>query len=108
MPVDLLLRVRKEAQQNTTGRAALSRSRIQTRIRTVRGGRPEDQQYWKLERPSRRSIIEQGEESLLGLPATLVETGGKGSRMFSHATRRTVRAQTEKANVVKVQAAVHR
>lgn len=109
LPVDLLLRIRKEAQVDATGLSDLSRSRITTRVHTIRGGDAADLQYWKADRPSRRSIIDQAESSLLTLPPAIVETGGaRSTLMVKHATRRTVRELTRKANVVKVQSAVNR
>jgi|GEM_PF-4209148 len=108
MAVDLLLRERKEAQKDTTGRADLSRSQITTRIRTIRGSTPEARQYWKVGRPSRRAIINQADESMLELPSILVETGAKGSLVISRTSRRTVRILTRAANVVRVQATVNR
>lgn len=109
LPVDLLLRIRKEAQKDATGLSDLSRGRITTRVRTIRGGAASDRQYWKVSRPSRRSIIDKAESSLLTLPPAIVETGGaRNTLMAKHASRRTVRELTRKANVVKVQAAVNR
>lgn len=108
LPTDLLLRERTQAQKDATGRSDLTRSQITTRIRTIRGGTPEARQHWKVERPSRRAIIDQAVDSMLELPSLLVETGGKGARTVSRVSRRTVRVQTRIANVVKVQAAVNR
>lgn len=105
MAVDLLLRERKAAQKDATGRADLSRSQIQSRIRTLRGGTPDVRQYWKVDRPSRRSVIQNAEErSMLILPPSLVQTG-ESAVMVSHVSRRTLRVQTEQANVVRVLAA---
>lgn len=108
LPSDILLRERAQAQKDVTGRSDLTRSQITTRIRTIRGGTPEARQYWKVARPSRRAIIDKAFDSMLELPALIVETGGKGARTVSRASRRTVRVQTRISNVVKVQAAVNR
>ena len=109
MPVDLLLRERKQAQKDTTGRSDLGRSRITTRVHTIRGSSPEARQYWKDVRPSRRSIIDQAQGAMLELPPLLVKTGGKAvPTVVSHASRRTVRDQTRVTNMVRVQAAINR
>lgn len=95
----ILLRERKEAAVNTSGFSNLGRSRILTRIRTLRGSRLQNIEGT---RPSRRSILDNA-DSLLVLPPTLVQTGGAEAETVSQKlTRRTLVDLTEIANRVVV------
>ncbi len=89
----LRLRERQDAMKDDTGRSLLRRSRITTRISTLRGARMQSTQG---QRPSRRSIIN-NVESMLVLPSSLVQTGGSDSA-FQKVTRRTLVEMTERAN----------
>jgi len=92
----LRLRERKVAVPETSGRSSLSRARITTRIRTLKGARTPDARG---ERPSRRSIIDNA-ESMLVLPPALVQTGDETT--MQKLSRRTLRALTEEVNRVQV------
>ncbi len=92
----LRLRERKVAVPETSGRSSLSRARITTRNRTLKGARTPDARG---ERPSRRSIIDNA-ESMLVLPPALVQTGDETT--MQKLSRRTLRALTEEVNRVQV------
>ena len=92
---EILLRERKETMKDVTGRTNLSRSRITTRLRSLRGARlqyplPMNQ------RPTRRSVREDA-ESMLVLPPTLVQTGEEAVSV-QKVTRRTLVEMTKDAN----------
>jgi hypothetical protein len=91
----LRLRERQQAMPDATGLSDLARSRITTRVRTLRGAR---MQSTAGSRPTRRSIINNA-ESMLVLPPTLVQTGGT-EVMTQKVTRRTLIEMTEQANRV--------
>ncbi|MDO8468240.1 MAG: hypothetical protein Q7S29_00580 [Candidatus Peribacter sp.] len=97
--VETMLRLseRKLAQPDTSGRSNLNRARITTRIRMLRGARAPGA---GLERPSRRSIIDDA-EALLVLPPTLVQTGGTETAT-QRVSRRTLINLTEITNRVQV------
>lgn len=90
------LRERKVAVPEASGRTSLSRARITTRIRTLKGARTPDARG---ERPSRRSIIDNA-ESMLVLPPALVQTGDEAT--MQKLSRRTLRTLTEEVNRVQV------
>lgn len=94
----VLLRERKLAVPDTTsGLTNLSRSRITTRVHTLRGARTPDAQG---ERPSRRSILDKA-GAMLVLPPTLVQTGGIETAT-QRVSRRTLINLTEITNRVQV------
>lgn len=80
MPVELLLRQRKEAQVDATGHSQLARARY----RTIKG---QETNTPRLGFPSRRTIRKNAEESMLVLPPSIVQTGGEEA--FVRPTRRS-------------------
>ncbi|MFH0851416.1 MAG: hypothetical protein V1876_01575 [Candidatus Peregrinibacteria bacterium] len=91
----LHLRERMQAMPDATGLSNLARSRITTRVRTLRGARVQNMTG---NRPTRRSIINNA-ESMLVLPPALVQTGDI-EVMTQKVTRRTLINLTEQANRV--------
>ncbi len=81
----------------TSGFTNLSRSRITTRVHTLRGARTPDARG---ERPSRRSIIDKA-GAMLVLPPTLVQTGGAEAAV-QKVSRRTLIEMTKEVNRVQV------
>lgn len=81
MPVELLLRQRKEAQTDSTGLSHLSRSRY----RTIKGAEVNSQ----FNIPTRRTIRQNAEESMLVLPPSIVQTGGEAVT-FMKLSRRSI------------------
>jgi len=96
----VLLRERKEIAPSTSGFSSLSRSRIMTRIHTLRGARTPESRG---DRPSRRSIIKDA-ETMLVLPPALVQTGDAEATVTitQKVTRRTLIKMTENVNRVQV------
>ena len=82
MPVELLLRQRKEAQTDATGLSRLGRARY----RTIKG---QEMNNTRLGFPTRRTLRQNTEESMLVLPPAIVQTGGE-EVTFEKLSRRSI------------------
>lgn len=93
MPVAELLRQRREAQADTTGRSQLSRAHLRAAGQTTK---------FREGFPSRRTIRQLTEDQgLLVLPPALVETGGMRTRV-NRLSRRSLVVKTRRTNRIEV------